>query len=372
MQFWIGKDVDMRQHPLTTRLAMAVGALLLSVQTPHAEDAVVRPVMWVEAKAEHAGLLNFAGTVQPRVSSDLAFRTLGRTIARYVQVGDIVKQGDVLMELDPLALEFAVRSAQADLDSAIAQRDNARITATRKEILAASNSVSQADLEVAQQGLISAQASVDKSQSSLDKAKEQLSYAKLRADFDGAITATPANVGQTVAIGQTALTLARLDQRDVVVDVPEALLTLIRATPEINADLQLDPTVTTQGTLREVAPEADSTSRTYRLKIAIDTAPAAFRLGSVVTVRFSTEDGLEVVRLPSASVFEKDGKQYVWLIDHEGQKVRMKEIRTAPKSNNAAFVRVLSGVERGDKVVAAGINDIQDGQTIRLGQERRT
>jgi membrane fusion protein, multidrug efflux system len=337
---------------------------------PPAAD--VRPVLWVEAKAEHAGLLNFAGTVQPRIKTDLAFRTLGRVTARNVQVGDVVKQGDVLMEIDPLALQLAVRSAQADLNSAKAQLENARITEKRKETLAASNSISQAELELAQQGLISAQASVDKAQSSLDKAREQLGYASLKADFDGAITATFGDVGQTVASGQAMLTLARLDQRDAVVDVPEALLRAIRTTPEIKVELQLDPQVTARGVLREVAPEADATTRTHRLKIAIDNAPAAFRLGSVVTVRFSTEDGLEVIMLPGSALLHKDGKDYVWRIDHDGKKVHLTAVKTDPRFAGSSFVRILSGVARGDKIVAAGVDELQDGQTIRLGQERRT
>ncbi|MBB4952078.1 RND family efflux transporter MFP subunit [Agrobacterium vitis] len=367
----------MQKNPIRTRGTLMIASLLLSAiaaiaaeQPPAVPQA--RPVLWIEAKAEHAGLLNFAGTVQPRIETNLAFRTLGRVTARNVQVGDVVKQGDVLMELDPLALQFAVRSAQADLNSAIAQLQNARITEKRKDILAASNSISQADLEVAQQGLISAQASVDKAQSSLDKAQEQLGYAWLRADFDGAITATSGNVGQTVASGQTMLTLARLDQRDAVVDVPEALLDPIRATPEINVELQLDPTVTARGVLREIAPEADTTTRTHRLKIAIDNAPEAFRLGSVVTVRFSTEDGLEVIVLPSSAVMHKNDKDYVWLINSEGNTIRLAEVKTDPKTINSPLIRVLSGIARGDKIVAAGVNELQDGQTIRLGQERRT
>ncbi|OLP42526.1 efflux RND transporter periplasmic adaptor subunit [Rhizobium oryziradicis] len=356
---------------------LVAGLMVFSSLTPAfaeggAAAAEVRPVLWVEAKAEHAGLLNFAGTVEPRIKTDLAFRTLGRVTARNVQVGDVVKQGAVLMEIDPLALQLAVRSAQADLNSAQAQLENARITEKRKETLAASNSVSQADLELAQQGLISAQASVDKSQSSLDKAREQLGYALLKADFDGAITSTLGNVGQTVASGQTMLTLARLDQRDAVVDVPEALLPAVRATPEINVELQLDPHVTARGILREVAPEADATTRTHRLKIAIDTAPAAFRLGSVVTVRFSTDDGLEVIMLPTSALLHRDGKDFVWRIDPDGKQVHLTAVKTDPKFANSSHMRILSGVSRGDKIVAAGVDELQDGQNIRLGQERRT
>ena len=363
-------------HRRMPRFLLAATMLLSPMVSALAQEvpsaAEVRPVMWVEAKAEHAGLLNFAGTVQPRIKTDLAFRTLGRVTARNVQVGDVVKQGDVLMEIDPLALQLAVRSAQADLNSAQAQLENARITEKRKETLAASNSISQADLELAQQGLISAQASVDKAQSSLDKAKEQLGYAQLKADFDGAITATSGDVGQTVSSGQTMLTLARLDQRDAVVDVPESLLPAIRATPEIDVELQRDPHVTALGIVREVAPEADATTRTHRLKIAIDNAPAAFRLGSVVTVRFSTEDGLEVITLPASSVLHRDGKDYVWRVDNDGKKVHLTAVKIDPKFVNSSYMRILSGVARGDKIVAAGVNELQDGQNIRLGQERRT
>jgi membrane fusion protein, multidrug efflux system len=367
----------MTQFHMLSRRAFIGATLFLSLGAPVFAQEVpaepeIRPVLWVEAKTEHAGLLNFAGSVQPRIETDLAFRTLGRVTARHVQVGDVVKQGDILMELDPLALKFAVRSAQADLNSANAQLDNARITEKRKEILAAGNSSSQAELELAQQGLISAQASVDKAQASLDKAREQLGYASLKADFDGAITATSGDVGQTVASGQTMLTLARLDQRDAVVDVPDALLAAIRATPKIDVELQLDPKVTARGVLREVAPEADATTRTHRLKIAIDNAPKAFRLGSVVTVRFLTDDGLEVTLLPVSALLRKDDKDYVWRINSDGTKVQLTAVKVDPKFNNSSFVRILSGVAGGDKIVAAGVNELQDGQTIRLGQERRT
>lgn len=352
--------------------AIALGASLAASAALGAEDGEQRPVLWVTAKAEHAGLLNFAGSVQPRISTNLAFRTLGQVITRNVQVGDIVKQGDVLMELDPLALQFALRGARADLRSAQAQLDNAVTVEKRKQILVASKSISQAELDLAQQGLISAQANVDKEQASLDKAQQQLGYATLRADFDGVITASTADVGQTVAAGMTVLTLARLDQRDAIVDVPQALMAPVRTTPEIDVDLQLDPNATARGTIREISPEADPTTRTYRIKIAIDNAPEAFRLGSVVTVRFSTNDGMEVIRLPNSSILQKDGKDYVWLIDHAGHQIAMKEIKIDPQTRTLPLVRVLSGVERGDRVVAAGIDDLKDGQTIRLGQERRT
>jgi membrane fusion protein, multidrug efflux system len=376
MKFSTGKADPMRRHKAAIALSVILATLSFGSTGTRAEEAeatpVVRPVLWVEAKAEHAGLLDFVGTVQPRVHVDLAFRTLGRVISRNVNIGSVVKAGDILMTLDPLALKFALRMSEANLRSAEASLENARLVAERKQKLVSSNTVSQVDVDLAQQSLVSAQASRDQSQASLDKARQQLSYAELKADFDGVITSTSAEVGQTVALGQTVLTLARLDQRDAVVDVPEALLRPIRNTPEITVELQLDKTVTAEGTLREIAPEADPTTRTYRVKIAIDGAPQAFRLGSVVTVHFSTEDGAEVIRLPKSSIFSKDGKDYVWLIDEKDSAVRLTELKIDPPSADATYVRVLSGVSRGDKIVAAGVDQLKDGETVKLGQERRS
>lgn len=362
----------MHHHRKLTTISLAVMAFLLQSVMSRAQDAEARSVLWVTARAEHSGLLDFAGKIQPRVEADLAFRTLGRVISRNVRLGDIVRKGDTLMALDPLALKLSMRSAEAEVRSAQAQLQNAQTVAERNQILVTSKSASQADLEVAEQSLIAAQANLDRANSSLDKAREQLTYTTLKADFDGAITATAANVGQTVAVGQTVLTLAGLEQRDVLVDVPEALLTPIRAAPDISVELQLDPTISTRGTLREIAPEADATTRTYRVKIAVDQAPPSFRLGSVVTVRFSADAQSEDIRLPVSAVFDEDDKHFVWLIDTASNAVRKTEIGIASPAGQTLLVTVKSGLSLGDRVVAAGVDQIKDGQIVKLGQERRT
>ncbi|WP_137131014.1 efflux RND transporter periplasmic adaptor subunit [Rhizobium sp. FY34] len=364
----------MLHHRKFTAISLALAAFLLQSGLPRAEEAQpeARSVLWVTARAEHSGLLDFAGKIQPRVEADLAFRTLGRVVSRNVKLGDIVRKGDVLMAVDPLALELAVRSTEAEVRSAQAQLQNAQTIAERNQILVTSKSASQADLEVAEQSLIAAQANLDRANSSLDKAREQLTYATLKADFDGAITATAANVGQTVAVGQTVLTLAGLEQRDAVVDVPEALLTPIRSAPDVTVELQLDPTISTSGTLREIAPEADATTRTYRVKIAIDKAPPSFRLGSVATVRFSADMPSEAIRLPASAVFDEEGKHFVWRIDKASNAVRKTEIDIGSLTAQTVLVTVKSGLSLGDRIVAAGVDQIKDGQIVKLGQERRT
>ena len=161
-----------------------------------------------------ARTVGFAGTVEPRYKSDLGFRVLGRIISRDVNVGDVVKKGQRLATLDPLAYQLAVRSAQADLASATARLENAAATETRQRTLLQQNIATQAQFDAAEAARESAEAGVTSARANLDKAEEQLGYTELRADFDGVVTATEAELGQVVQPGRrSSRWLARTSAR---------------------------------------------------------------------------------------------------------------------------------------------------------------
>ncbi|ENQ99549.1 hypothetical protein H721_02983 [Brucella ovis IntaBari-2006-46-332] len=113
------------------------------------EAAPIRPVLYTIVEPKPVAQTGFAGTVEPRYSTDLAFRVLGRVIARPVKVGDLVKKGEMVAMLDPSALDLAVQSARADLASAEAQYANASASEERQRILLRGNNVSQADYDAA-------------------------------------------------------------------------------------------------------------------------------------------------------------------------------------------------------------------------------
>lgn len=360
-----------RLRPAIMPFVLAVSASLPLPQSTVAQDAVPRPVVWMTAATERAKGLSFAGVVQPRVEAELAFRTLGRVIARNVETGDVVKKGDVLAEIDPLALQLAVTSAQADLRNARAQLENSAVNEQRKRILASTNSASMADLELAEQGLKSAQANMAKAEANLDKTREQLGYARLTAEFDGVITSTSVEVGQTATAAQAVLKLARLDQRDVVIDVPEGQLSQIRSASRIDVALQLDGHWRTTGNIREVAPQADSETRTQRVKVAVDEAADVFRFGSVVTVTFANGRQDDAILLPRTAIARDGVAAHVWVIDAGTLTVSRRSVEVDETATNNPLVRVNGGLNAGEKVVAAGVNDLQEGQKTRLGQELR-
>ncbi len=361
------------KHPSSAMLLVIVTvcASFLPYHSAAAENAPPRPVIWMNVAADRSEALDFAGVVQPRVETELAFRALGRVIARQVEIGDVVMKGDILAEIDPLTLKLAVLSAQADLRNANAQLENAAINERRKRMLAATNTASAADLELAEQGLKSAEANVTKAQANLAKTNEQLGYARIEAEFDGVITSTSVEVGQTVTAGQSVLKLARLDQRDVVIDVPEAQVSSIGSSTRVDIALQLDDRLRTSGRVREIAPQADTDTRTYRVKIALDTAPDVFRFGAVVTATFTDGRQAHDVVLPRSAIVEKDGVPAVWVIDPHALTVSARAILLNQPGPEDPLVRVSSGLNTNESVVVAGVSELQEGQKIRLGQELR-
>lgn len=343
---------------------------LLSACEKEEKTAIVqpRPVLFQIAEPSPSAAFSLPGTVEARVQTEFGFRILGRIVTRKVLVGDFVKKGDVLATIDPLALELAVSSAQSDLSNSQAQLVNARINEGRQRTLFERRSGTKATFETAQQERETAEANVNKAQANLDKAKERLGYARLVAEFDGLVTATSADVGQVVSAGQTVVTLAQPDERDAVLDVPEAAGVLLKPGAEFDVALQLDPAIHAKGLVREIAPEAEDTTRTRRTRLTLVNPPEALRLGAVITASTSSGE-TPLIRLPSSAVRVDGAKAFVWIIDVPTGKVSSRSVTIAEPLVVGGTVTVTEGINPGDRVVTAGVNTLEDGQTVRIDQE---
>ena len=348
------------------RFAVVASALVLSACGKSEENKVeaqpIRPVLFMVVEPKPVAQTSFAGTIEPRYSTDLAFRVLGRIVNRPVQVGDLVKKDEMVAMLDPSNLDLAVQSARADLASAEAQYANASASEERQRILLKGNNVSQADYDAARQARDSAQAGLEKAQAGLKMAQDQRSYAVLRPDYDGVISATAAEVGQVVAAGQTVMTVARPDIREAILDIPDRMTQYFEQGTPFNVQLQADPTVTGQGRVREVAPQADAQTRTRRVRIALDNPPDGFRLGATIRAVVAAPEQ-NLVTLPIQSLREENGKAGVWVIDPNKQTVSLHDVQVIERRDDSF---VAGGVEVGSYVAIAGVNELKEGQKVRL------
>ncbi len=357
------------------RLA-AVGVLLTAAlaaagcdgDTSDTVDVGPRPVLTAVAQTTEATSNGYVGTVEPRFSTELGFRVLGRLIARNVDVGDRVTRGETLALIDASTLEFALEAAKAQVTSAEAQSANAQATEIRQRTLQERGVASQAQLDAALQARDSADAQLRQAQADLAKAREQLGYARLKASFDGVVTATGADVGQVVTPGETVVTLARLDQREAVVDIPEsqdkpASVDGFSKGARFVVTLQAFPAEPVDGTVREIAPQADEATRTRRVRISLQKPGPNFRLGATVMAR-PLETGPATIALPASAILDENGKTAVWVVKADPLRVVKTPVTIAARAG--ASVRLAGGIAPGTRVVTAGVHSLEDGQAVTL------
>src|SRR4051794_25174218 len=186
---------------MNMRFIVAAGAMASALAVAGCKQEVkalepVRPVLSAILQPAASGSTAAVGTIQPRYETTLGFRVLGRLIARPVNVGDLVAEGQTIATIDATALALAVQSAEADLSKAEALLENAVGTEARKRILIRSEATTRQTLDDAEQLRAGAQASAARARANLTKATKQLVYAEVKAVFAGVITAVSAELGQ--------------------------------------------------------------------------------------------------------------------------------------------------------------------------------
>lgn len=347
------------------RIFATIAALALAgcQQAEEPAAAPVRPVLFTVAKVTDSEIFGpFAGTVEPRYQSQLGFQIAGRVAARDVTVGDVVKKGQRLAALDPTVTRFSLTRAEADVADAQAQAENATATETRTRKLIANSTVTQAQLDTAVANRDTAQARLAQAQSNLQKARDQFGWTELKADFDGVVTQRLAEVGQVLSAGQGVVTVARPEVREAVVDIPEELVGEMPRDGIFSVALQSAPELSATGKVREIAPFADPITRTRRIRMTLIDPPSSFRLGATITVSLMRKI-TPCVSLPATALFDGDGKSFVWIVAG-GTKVERRAVTVAERM--ADRVSLSSGIAAGERVVVAGVDDLRDGQPVRI------
>jgi membrane fusion protein, multidrug efflux system len=344
--------------------AALIAATVTGCDKPAPPASQARPVRAITVERVADGeTVSLTGHVRAKDQASLAFRLDGRMIERPVNVGDLLTAGQVVAKLDPQIQQNSLRTAEGNLSSLEAQLRDARITFWRQQELLKDGWTSRAKFDEAQHKLETIQAQVDAAQAQMRTAQEQLSYTVLYADAPGAVTAKGAEPGEVVRAGQMIVELARQGGRDAVFDVPEQHIRTGPRDPLVQIALTNDPTVRATGRVREVAPQADATTRTWQVKVGIIDPPQGMELGSTVTgrIKLAAPPGMEI---PASALTEANGRPAVWVVDPQGKTVSLREVDVL--RHDPASVVISQGLEKGDLVVTAGVQVLRPGQKVRL------
>jgi len=354
------------KHRSIALTILAAHVLAACSPPPPAEHEAVRPVHTVVA-GHTAGTVGatYSGEIRARYESELGFRTGGKIVARLVDVGAHVKRGQPLLRLDPTQETLQVTASAAEVDAAQSRVDQAKVDLKRVEQLLARNFASQIEVDHQRLALEQAQAQLRSANARQQMSSNLRGYTTLAADRDGVVSAIAAEAGQVVAAGQPIVTIAADGEREVTISIPESRVDELRRAKNLQVSIWAQPGQSWSGTLRELAPDTDSVTRTYSAQIAIkDPDPATLRLGMTASVFAPDVDGHDAIRLPLTAIVDQDGGRQVWLVDRKTQKVSARKVTLGSAQNDS--VLVTSGLTGGETVVSAGVHMLQPGQRVKL------
>ena len=353
----------MTASPRLTVLLLAAALAACSKAPPAVEPVRAVKVVTIGTSA-FGSEPEFSAEVKARVESRIGFRVAGKIIKRQVDLGQQVKAGQVLAQLDPQDLRLAADAARAQSAAALTNRDLAAADLKRYRELKAQNFISGAELERRETTWKSAQAQLEQAQAQQSSQGNQASYATLVADVSGVVTAVEAEAGQVVTAGATVVRIAQDGARDVVFAVPEDRAGLIRAGSAVGVRGWSDDREI-EGVVREVAASADPVTRTFTVKVAIDAARAP-ALGSTVSARprALAHGGVQVIKLPLSALRQDGANSAVWVLDKASMTVRSQPVQLATADGNDAVVA--GGLTPGMQVVVAGVHVLSPNQKVSL------
>ncbi len=346
-------------------LLLVAAPLVTACREEAKEEApVVRPVRTVTVERRKLGeSASLTGHIEAENEVPMAFRLGGRVIERPVNVGDRIEPDQILAKLDPQNEISELRTAQANLVAGQGQLIKASNAFDRQDALLQRGFTTRAQFDTAQQAMRSAQSQVDSLQAQLETAEDRVTFTELKADAAGTVTAVGAESGEVVAAGRMIVQIARQDGRDAVFDVPAQLLRLASDAPLVDVVLSDDPTVKATGRVREVAPQADPTTRTFRVRVGLSDTPESMRLGSTVTGRV-TLDATPAIAIPATALTKFNRQPGVWVVDPDKATVSARNVDVL--RFDPATVTIAQGLNPGDVVVTAGVQALHEGQQVRL------
>ncbi|MBR1591343.1 MAG: efflux RND transporter periplasmic adaptor subunit [Acidaminococcaceae bacterium] len=303
----------------------------------------------------------YPGEVRGKYESSLAFQVAGKIVARHVNLGDTVRAGQVLMEIDPKDVKQGYDAAQASYQAALSNYQLAKDNYERFSVLYEKGAVSSMARDQYKTQFDAAASSLKSAQAQLNASQNQLGYTQLISDHDGTVASISGEIGQVVGAGTPVVTVVQDGSREIQIYIPENRLGQIKPNQSASITFWALNDITASGHISEIAPMADSVTRTYKVKVAVDAMPEAAKLG--MTAKVTLQSGsAKALTVPSGAIYQTGEQTQVWVI--RDKKATLVNVKTA--GYEGSNVIVTDGLSAGDVVVTGGVNKLAEGQEVRL------
>jgi RND family efflux transporter MFP subunit len=331
------------------------------------QEAVPVVIVQTPARSPAAENLVLPGSVQAFVEAPIFARTSGYLRAWYTDIGDAVKKGQLMAEIDSPEIDQQLRQARADLATAKANADLARSTDVRWKGLLANQAVSQQDADTRAGQAAASGAQANSAQANVARLEELEGFKRILAPFDGVVTARNTDIGALIAAGQTAgialFRVADTQKLRIYIDVPEPYAPQTKPGIDVELVFNEHPGKQFPATLVRTARALDPQLRTLRVELQVDNAAGELFPGAYAEAHFKIPGSTSSVRVPAtALIFRSKGLQIATVgSDNKAH------LRTIIQGRDfGTSIEVLSGITAEDQVIINPPDSLSDGGAVEI------
>lgn len=335
-----------------------------------AAEEILKPVRYAEVVLSGGQQQRtFNGTSQSGSEADLSFQTSGRIKNINVKVGDRVRRGQLLAQIDQNDIVLSYEKAKAALQSSEIQLQTMKSSLDRIKRLYQANNASLSDYEQAKNNYAASSANYQSAKKNLDLESSKFNYAKITAPANGVVTAVNAKVNEFAQAGSPVISInSGSDDIEVRVGMPERYIAQIRQNDPVSVHFQSIAGSSFEGSISEVG-FASSSASTYPVVVKLLNPTDNIRVGMPADVSFTFGDKNQKGRLivPIKAVGEDTNGNFVYMLTEESEgiyTVKKQKVEIGELLPEGFEIR--SGLSDGDLVATAGLRSLYDDRKVTL------
>lgn len=304
----------------------------------------------------------FSGIIKAQYEPQLSFRVPGKIIKRYVDVGQVVKKGQVLATLDPIEYKLNEDSQVANVAAAKSNYLTQQQNLERYRELLKENFVSQSAFDTQKSSYESAKAKYQEAINTLQNSKNQVGYTSLTAPGDGVIASVNMDAGKVVSTADVVATMNFAGPKELEIQLPETQVNNYKIGQDATIQIWSDDKAY-HGVIRTISQSNDAQARTYTSRVMITDGNDSIKYGMSGYAHLNPKVTTTGLRIPMSSIYSIEGKSSTWLVGSNGV---ITQVPIQVLSADSDMVLVQSTLKCGDIIISAGTNLVHVGEKVKV------